>query len=70
MEPRFGRVITAMITPFAANGSLDLDGAVELARGLVVQGNDGLGLAGMTGDSQTLTHHEQIALVEVVVGAV
>ena len=38
MEPRFGRVITAMITPFAANGSLDLDGAVELARWLVEQG--------------------------------
>ena len=70
MEPRFGRVITAMITPFAANGSLDLDGAVELARWLVEQGNDGLVLAGTTGESPTLTHDEQIALVEAVVGAV
>ena len=55
MEPRFGRVITAMITPFAANGSLDLDGAVELARWLVEQGNDGLVLAGTTGESPTLS---------------
>ena len=68
MEARFGRVITAMITPFAANGSLDLDGAVELARWLVEQGNDGLVLAGTTGESPTLTHDEQIAMVEAVAG--
>jgi len=60
MEPRFGRVITAMITPFAANGALELDGAVELARWLVEQGNDGLVLAGTTGESPTLTHDEQM----------
>ncbi len=66
MEPRFGRVITAMITPFDADGALDLDGAVELARWLVDQGNDGLVLAGTTGESPTLTHDEQIALVEAV----
>ena len=70
MEPRFGRVITAMITPFDAAGGLDLDGAVELARWLVDQGNDGLVLAGTTGESPTLTHDEQIALVEAVAGAV
>ncbi|MEC9426471.1 MAG: 4-hydroxy-tetrahydrodipicolinate synthase [Actinomycetota bacterium] len=70
MEPRFGRVITAMITPFAANGSLDLEGAVELARWLVEQGNDGLVLAGTTGESPTLTHDEQVALVEAVASAV
>ena len=69
MEARFGRVITAMITPFAANGSLDLDGAVELACWLVEQGNDGLVLAGTTGESPTLTHDEQVALVEAVSGA-
>jgi len=70
MEPRFGRVITAMITPFDSAGALDLDGAVELARWLVGQGNDGLVLAGTTGESPTLTHDEQIALVEAVSGAV
>ncbi len=70
MEPRFGRVITAMITPFDADGGLDLVGAVDLARWLVDQGNDGLVLAGTTGESPTLTHDEQIALVEAVAGAV
>jgi len=69
-QPRFGRVITAMITPFTDDGELDLDGAVELARWLVEQGNDGLVLAGTTGESPTLTHDEQIALVEAVAGAV
>ena len=70
MEPRFGRVITAMITPFDASGALDLVGAVDLARWLVDQGNDGLVLAGTTGESPTLTHGEQIALVEAVSEAV
>tara|TARA_B100000676_G_scaffold306076_1_gene361580 strand:- start:163 stop:1056 length:894 start_codon:yes stop_codon:yes gene_type:complete len=70
MKPRFGRVITAMITPFTKEGAVDLDGAVELARWLVDQGNDGLVLAGTTGESPTLTHDEQVALVEVVADAV
>ena len=70
MEPRFGRVITAMITPFTADGALDLDGAVDLASWLVEQGNDGLVLAGTTGESPTLTHDEQIDLVEAVSEAV
>ena len=70
MEPMFGRLITAMITPFTPDGALDLDGAVALASWLVEQGNDGLVLAGTTGESPTLTHDEQIALVEAVSGAV
>ena len=70
MESRFGRLITAMITPFTPDGALDLDGAVALASWLVEQGNDGLVLAGTTGESPTLTHDEQIALVEEVSGAV
>ncbi len=70
MEPMFGRLITAMITPFTPEGALDLDGAVALASWLVEQGNDGLVLAGTTGESPTLTHDEQIALVEAVSGAV
>lgn len=69
-SPRFGRVLTAMITPFAADGSLDLDGAAELSKWLVEQGNDGLVIAGTTGESPTLTHDEQISLVEAVVDAV
>lgn len=67
---RFGRVLTAMVTPFTADGSFDADGAIELARWLVAHGNDGLVLAGTTGEAPTLTVDEQIALWEAVRGAV
>lgn len=67
---RFGRVITAMVTPFTADGSLDRQGAAELARFLVANGNDGLVVAGTTGESPTLTHDEQIDLVRIVCEAV
>ena len=49
--PRFGDVLTAMVTPFHADGSLDLDGAQALAKWLVAQGNDGLVVAGTTGEA-------------------
>ncbi len=67
---RFGEVLTAMITPFHANGDLDLDGAVKLAKWLVEQGNDGLVIAGTTGEASTLTDDEQFSLVEAIAGAV
>ncbi len=71
MKATFGRVLTAMITPFTADGSLDLDGAQKLARYLVGPGgNNGLVLAGTTGESPTLTQDEQIALIAAVVDAV
>ena len=54
-----GRVITAMATPFKADGSLDLDGAARLARHLVDHGSDGLVIAGTTGEAPTLTHEEK-----------
>ena len=60
--PRFGRVLTAMVTPFHADGSLDLDGAVTLARWLVAHGSDGLVLAGTTGEAPTLTDDEAVEL--------
>jgi len=64
---RFGRVLTAMVTPFTTSGALDLEEASRLARWLIENGNDGLVIAGTTGESPTLTHDEQIALIEVVV---
>ena len=67
---RFGRVLTAMITPFDHDGALDLDGAAKLASWLVEQGNEGLVVAGTTGESPTLTHEEQIELVRTVCQAV
>jgi 4-hydroxy-tetrahydrodipicolinate synthase len=56
---RFGAVLTAMVTPFNADGSLDLDGAQALARHLVDNGNDGLVICGTTGESPTMTDDEK-----------
>lgn len=59
---RFGRVITAMVTPFRQDGSLDIDEAQRLAKHLVDHGSEGLVVAGSTGEAPTLTDEEQIAL--------
>jgi len=67
---RFGRVQTAMITPFTDDGSLDVDGAVALARWLQESGNEGLVLAGTTGESPTLSDDEKLTLWETVAEAV
>jgi 4-hydroxy-tetrahydrodipicolinate synthase len=67
---RFGKVLTAMITPFHPDGELDLDGAVTLARWLVDHGSDGLVLAGTTGEAPTLSDDEKVELWRAVRGAV
>jgi 4-hydroxy-tetrahydrodipicolinate synthase len=67
---RFGKVLTAMATPFAADGSLDIDGAATVARWLVDHGSDGLVLAGTTGEAPTLGDDEKVALWEAVRAAV
>ncbi|MGC5329445.1 4-hydroxy-tetrahydrodipicolinate synthase [Micromonospora sp. DT62] len=67
----FGRVLTAMVTPFTADGSLDLDGAARLASYLVdEQGNDALVVNGTTGESPTTTEAEKEQLIRAVVEAV
>jgi 4-hydroxy-tetrahydrodipicolinate synthase len=66
----FGRVLTAMVTPFTAGGALDADRAAELAVRLVDQGNDGLIISGTTGESPTTTDAEKDALLRAVVEAV
>ncbi|WP_328583695.1 4-hydroxy-tetrahydrodipicolinate synthase [Streptomyces sp. NBC_00370] len=66
----FGRVLTAMVTPFTADGALDLDGAQQLAAHLVEAGNDGLILNGTTGESPTTSDAEKDQLVRAVVEAV
>lgn len=68
--PAFGRVLTAMASPMLADGTLDLDGAQKLAHHLIEHGNDGLVVAGTTGESPTLTHDETLALFSAVVDAV
>lgn len=67
---RFGRVLTAMVTPFDESGELDVDAAVALARWLVEQGNEGLVVCGTTGESATLSIDEKLQLFEAVVNAV
>lgn len=65
----FGRVLTAMVTPFTSGGELDLDSAQKLAHQLVERGCDGLVLNGTTGESPTTTDAEKADLVRVVVQA-
>jgi 4-hydroxy-tetrahydrodipicolinate synthase len=67
---RFGRVLTAMVTPFDADGGLDLEGARTLARWLESHGNDGLVVAGTTGESPVLTDEEKLSLWAAVAEAV
>jgi 4-hydroxy-tetrahydrodipicolinate synthase len=67
----FGQLITAMVTPFASDGSLDLAGVQRLATYLVdEQGNDALVINGTTGESPTTTDGEKEAAVRAVVEAV
>ena len=63
---RFGKVLSAMVTPFDGDGALDLDGAATLARWLVAHGHDGLVLAGTTGEAPTLSDEEELRLLEAV----
>jgi 4-hydroxy-tetrahydrodipicolinate synthase len=71
-DPRpFGRLLTAMVTPFAPDGSLDVEGAAQLATYLVdEQRNDALVVSGTTGESPTTTDAEKETLLRAVVDAV
>jgi 4-hydroxy-tetrahydrodipicolinate synthase len=71
-HPRpFGRLLSAMVTPFAPDGSLDVDGAAKLATYLVdEQGNDALVISGTGGESPTTTDAEKETLIRVVAAAV
>ncbi|KOX20341.1 dihydrodipicolinate synthase [Saccharothrix sp. NRRL B-16348] len=66
----FGRVLTAMVTPFDAEGAVDLDKAQRLAEHLVELGNDGLVVNGTTGESPTTSDAEKADLIRAVVEAV
>jgi 4-hydroxy-tetrahydrodipicolinate synthase len=65
-----GRVLTAMVTPFDAEGAVDVDAAVRLAVRLVDEGHDGLVVNGTTGESPTTTDAEKALVVREVVRAV
>ncbi|WP_320666769.1 4-hydroxy-tetrahydrodipicolinate synthase [Prochlorococcus sp. MIT 1307] len=66
----FGRLLTAMVTPFAEDGRVDLSLAARLAGHLVDQGSDGIVVCGTTGESPTLSWKEQHQLLETVREAV
>ena len=62
MAGRFGSVVTAMVTPFKDDFSMDLDRAQEVASWLLDNGSDGLVIAGTTGEGATLSDDEKISL--------
>jgi 4-hydroxy-tetrahydrodipicolinate synthase len=70
MNAQLGVILTAMVTPFDVRGELDLNEAGRLARWLVDRGNDGLIVAGSTGEGQTLEPAERVALYKAVKTAV
>ncbi|SDD44277.1 4-hydroxy-tetrahydrodipicolinate synthase [Sporomusa acidovorans] len=67
---KFGRVLTAMVTPFNADYSVNYSEAAKLADYLVNNGSDGLVVAGSTGEAATLTTDEKLSLFKVVLEAV
>jgi 4-hydroxy-tetrahydrodipicolinate synthase len=70
MNAPFGRVLTAMVTPMSADGSVDFDAAQRVASYLVDAGNDGLVVSGTTGESPTTSEGEKEQLIRVVHEAV
>ncbi len=62
-----GAILTAMVTPFDAEGAVDHAGAAQLASHLVAHGSEGLVIAGSTGESATLSDQEQLDLIATVV---
>ena len=69
-EPIFGRVLTAMITPFDTAGNVDYGEAGRMAQWLTEHGSDGLVVSGTTGESATLSLDEKMRMYEAVVQAV
>ncbi|MGL4172525.1 MAG: 4-hydroxy-tetrahydrodipicolinate synthase [Actinomycetota bacterium] len=64
----FGRMLTAMVTPMRADGSVDLDATQALADHLIRHGHDGLVVSGTTGEAPTTTDDEKMALIRAVCG--
>lgn len=69
-EPRFGRLLTAMVTPFTPRGELDLPRAQELALKLLDSGSEALVVCGTTGESPTVFYDDKLRLFQAVIEAV
>jgi 4-hydroxy-tetrahydrodipicolinate synthase len=70
MIESLGTILTAMVTPFDADGAVDHDKLAALAEHLLANGSDGLVVAGTTGESPTLSDDEKLAMFRTVVGVV
>jgi 4-hydroxy-tetrahydrodipicolinate synthase len=70
MTAVLGEVLTAIVTPFRSDGSVDFHRFAALAHHLVENGSDGLVVAGTTGESPTLSDDERLELIRVALGAV
>jgi 4-hydroxy-tetrahydrodipicolinate synthase len=70
MGAEIGRLLTAMLTPFKADGSVDYEGAEKLAAMLVADGSDGVVVSGTTGESPALNDDEKIELLKAVKKAI
>ena len=66
----FGRVLTAMVTPFTSEGAVDLDGVARVANHLADHGNDGIVVSGTTGEAPTTTVAEDGEILRAVISAV
>ena len=69
-NPYFGRLLTAMVTPFNADGSVNYEKAADLAEWLINNGSDGLVVAGSTGEDATMSAEEKLELFRVVVNRI
>ena len=61
---RFGRIVTAMVTPFDTKGNVDFEKTTLLIEYLLKNGTDSLVITGTTGESPTLTKQEKLALYD------
>ena len=67
MSAQLGAILTAMITPFDADGAVDEEAAVRLMHHLVGHGSDGLVVCGTTGEASTLDDSEHLGMIELAV---
>ena len=68
MSANLGSILTAMVTPFDADGRVDEEAAVRLMHHLAEHGSDGLVICGTTGEASTLTDEEHLGMIRLAVG--
>ena len=67
MSANLGAILTAMVTPFDAQGAVDEDAAVRLMHHLIEHGSDGLVICGTTGEGATLDDDEHLGVIQLAV---